>query len=119
MPSCVHKVCTLAFLCNGTTKDPVMSGQIIRRGARTWLVRVSLGRDAADTRKYHNKTIHGTKADARRYLVRVQRELDTGMFVQASPQALAAFVEEWLTIAVQPRVRARTLDDYRALLTRH
>jgi integrase len=96
-----------------------MRGQIVRRGKRTWLVRVSLGRDAAGTRKYHSKTVHGAKTAARRYLVQVQRELDTATFVQASPQPLATFVEEWFTAAVQPRVRARTLADYRALLARH
>ncbi len=31
-----------------------MAGQIIRRGERTWLVRVYLGRDGAGRRRYHN-----------------------------------------------------------------
>ena len=36
------------------------AGQLISRGSRTWLVRVSLGRDPeTGTRKYHNKTIRG------------------------------------------------------------
>jgi hypothetical protein len=34
------------------------AGQLISRGSRTWLVRISLGRDPeTGTRKYHNKTI--------------------------------------------------------------
>jgi hypothetical protein len=37
------------------------AGQLISRGPRTWLVRVSLGRDPeTGTRKYHNKTIRGS-----------------------------------------------------------
>jgi hypothetical protein len=36
------------------------AGQIVARGASTWLVRVYLGRDPqTGTRKYHNQTIHG------------------------------------------------------------
>ena len=37
------------------------AGQLISRGSRTWLVRISLGRDSeTGTRKYHNKTIRGS-----------------------------------------------------------
>jgi integrase len=91
----------------------------VRRGERAWLVRVPVGRDSTGTRKYHNKTVHGTKQDAQRYLTKVLRELDTGMFVEASQQTLSAFVEEWLRTAVQPRVSRRTGRDYRQLIQRH
>jgi integrase len=41
------------------------AGQIIARGPRTWLVRISIGRDKqSNTRKYDNKTIHGSMRDA-------------------------------------------------------
>lgn len=41
------------------------AGQLISRGPHTWLVRVSLGREAeSGTRKYHNKTIRGTFREA-------------------------------------------------------
>jgi hypothetical protein len=41
------------------------AGQIITRGASTWLVRVCLGREPQmGTRKYHNQTIHGPFRDA-------------------------------------------------------
>jgi hypothetical protein len=37
------------------------AGQLVSRGSRTWLVRVSLGRDPeTGARKYHNKTIRGS-----------------------------------------------------------
>jgi hypothetical protein len=55
------------------------AGQLISRGPRTWLVRVSLGRDPeSGSRKYHNKTIHGAFRDAQAYLVSV-RESPTGV----------------------------------------
>lgn len=41
------------------------AGQIIARGASTWLIRDYLGRDPqAGTRKYHNQTIHGRRGDS-------------------------------------------------------
>lgn len=43
-------------------------GQIIARGKNTWLVRTFAGRDGNDRRQYHSRTIHGTKAEAQRYL---------------------------------------------------
>ena len=47
-----------------------MAGQIIKRGERTWLVRVFLGRDAqTGKRQYHNQTVQGTKKGAEDKLV--------------------------------------------------
>jgi len=55
------------------------AGQIIARGPRTWLVRISIGRDGqSDTRKYHNKTIHGSMRDAQLYLSRKLQERQIG-----------------------------------------
>jgi hypothetical protein len=46
------------------------AGQIVARGASTWLVRVYLGRDPqTGTRKYHNQTIHGPFREAQRFLI--------------------------------------------------
>ena len=45
------------------------AGQLISRGSRTWLVRISLGRDPeTGTRKYHNKTVRGSFREAQTYL---------------------------------------------------
>jgi hypothetical protein len=55
-------------------------GQIIARGDRRWLIRVYLGRDhETKTRKYHNRTIHGSIRDAQAYLTRKLRERDLAM----------------------------------------
>jgi integrase len=46
------------------------AGQLISRGTKTWLVRVPLGREpVTGTRKYHNKTIHGSFREAQNYLI--------------------------------------------------
>ena len=53
------------------------AGQLIARGPRTWLVRVSLGRDReTGTRKYYNKTVRGSFREAQAYLNRKLQELD-------------------------------------------
>ena len=45
-----------------------MAGQIIKRGEKTWLVRIFKGRDAEGKRHYLNKTVKGSKKDAEKYL---------------------------------------------------
>lgn len=89
-----------------------MAGQIIRRGTATWLVRISRGRGANGTRLYHSKTVKGSRQDAERYRTKILRELDTGEFVQASKRTVGELLNEWLAVAVKPRVRRRTHDDY-------
>jgi hypothetical protein len=55
-----------------------MAGQLIPHGERTWFVRVYLGCDDADRRRYHSKAIHGNKRDAQEYLTRALRDRYTG-----------------------------------------
>ena len=96
-----------------------MAGQLVQRGERSWYVRVFLGRAANGQRKFHNKTIHGTKKDAQRYLNAVLRELDLGTFVEPSAQTLSLYLDHWLQAAARPRVSLRTADGYEALLRRY
>ena len=96
-----------------------MPGQIIKRGESTWLVRIALGRDATGVRKYHNCTIRGSKREAERYRIQKLRELDTGTFVQPSSALLRDYLSSWLDTVAAPRVRPRTLDDYRSLVDRY
>jgi len=93
-----------------------MAGQIIKRGKETYLVRVYLGLDARGKRKYHNKTIHGNKKAAEKYLNKVLRELDTGEFSEPSKEPLSAYLERWLETAVRPRVRGKTFRSYQQVV---
>lgn len=55
------------------------AGQLISRGPRTWLVRVSLGREPETrTRKYRNKTIRGSFCKAQTCLNTKLQERGTG-----------------------------------------
>jgi len=96
-----------------------MIGQIVNRGPNTWLVRVPLGRDSAGRRKYHNHTVHGTKKDAQRYLVAVQREIDLGTFVEPANTTVNAYLDDWLETVAKSRVRSQTFTDYAGHLARY
>lgn len=96
-----------------------MAGQIIKRGERTWLVRIFLGRDANGKQKFHHKTIHGTKRDADRYLVATRREMDLGVFVEPAAMPVNEYLDRWLRDAARPRVSRRTADGYAGLLERY
>jgi hypothetical protein len=61
------------------------AGQIVARGASTWLVRVYLGRDPqTGTRKYHNQTIHGPFREAQRFLNLKLQQRDKGRVSRAA-----------------------------------
>jgi integrase len=96
-----------------------MAGQIIKRGDRTWLVRIFMGRDAKGKQKFHHKTIHGTKRDADRYLTATRREMGLGVFVEPAAMPVNEYFDRWLRDAARPRVSRRTADGYAGLLERY
>jgi integrase len=93
-----------------------MAGHISPRGKDKWLVRVYLGTDAQGKRKNHNKTIHGNKKDAEKYLTKVLRERDTGTFVDPSKEYLKDYISSWLETAAKPRVRDKTFRSYKQMV---
>jgi integrase len=95
------------------------SGQVISRGENRWLVRLFIGRDTRGRRRYHNKTVHGTKKDAQHVLTKAQRDLDLGQFVEPSDRPLGSYLKDWLAGSVATRVTARTAADYASLLRLH
>jgi Phage integrase, N-terminal SAM-like domain len=96
------------------------AGQLISRGSRTWLVRVSLGRDPeTGTSKYHNKTIRGSFRDAQTYLIGRLQEREIGRLPRAAATSLNQYLDQWLTTAAKPRLRPKSYVDYEALLRLH
>lgn len=93
-----------------------MTGQIVKRGENTWYVRIFLGRDANGKRKYFNKTIHGTKKDAQKYLTAKTREKDLGVFVEPASMPLNEFLDRWLEEIAKPRIRESTYSSYESIL---
>ena len=74
-----------------------MAGQLIRRGKRTWLVRVFQGREPNGTKRYHNHTVHGTKQEALRYLSGVLHAKDLGTFVAPTRMTVNEYLDYWLS----------------------
>jgi integrase len=71
-----------------------MAGQIISRGERTWLVRVFLGRDPkTGKRAYHNKTIHGNKKAAQRYLNDALSRRDLGSLRNVAEASISELLD--------------------------
>jgi integrase len=96
-----------------------MAGQIIKRGDKTWVVRIFTGRDANGKRRYLNKTIKGTKKDAETYLSKTTTAISTGTFVEPSPLTLNDYLSKWLHTAARLRLAERTFDSYSELITRY
>ncbi len=95
-----------------------MAGQITKRGD-SWQIRIFLGRDAKGKRKYFNKTIHGIKKDAQKYLTAKLREKDLGVFVEPASMSLNIFLDKWLDEIAVLKLREQTLNGYKWLLNRY
>lgn len=84
------------------------TGQIIRRGASTWLVRIYVG-----------KLIHGGLRSAQAYLNRMLAERDLGRNIRSTRQTLGMYLDHWLNICARPRLRSKSFRDYSTLLARY
>lgn len=94
--------------------------QITKRGPGRYLVRVFLGRDAlTGKRRWHTRTIRGTKKAADRYGAKIQTQVDEGTFVESVPQTVGEFLDYWLANTAARKVKAYTLTDYRAQVERY
>lgn len=96
-----------------------MAGQIVKRGERSYTVRIFTGRDENGKRRYVNKQIRGTRKEAEKYLNAALRDKDLGIFVEPASITLNAYIKKWLEAAARPRVSRRTADGYAALLERY
>lgn len=91
-----------------------MAGQIIQRGASTFLVRVYAGLNGGK-RKYINKTVHGRRKDAQAVLNRLLLDRDMGQLTIPTKITLGEYLEKWqrgLT-SVSPRTKQGYADALR------
>ena len=97
-----------------------MTGLIIRRGDRVWLIRVFLGREGeTGKRRYLNRTVHGTKKEAQQVLTGILRDRDTGTFVEPTRITLNEYLDRWLATSASQRVHLRTFQGYCEFLDRY
>ncbi|KAA5805952.1 site-specific integrase [Thermoanaerobacterium thermosaccharolyticum] len=90
-------------------------GQIIDKGNGTYLVRVCIGVNDRGIPQYHNKTIHGKKGDAQKYLTEKLRELDTGKFIKEDKILLKDYLDKWIEIK-KPSIALKTYDSYKKVM---
>ena len=95
-----------------------MAGQLIERGERKWLMRIYLGRGPDGKRKYFNKTIHGSRKDAQKFLNEKLHEQDRGLLVVPSRRTLREYLLEWIDKG-KPGISERTRESYRWMLLQY
>jgi integrase len=84
-------------------------------GEDNWRVRIFIGRDGNEKRRYINKTIRGKKKDAQDYLNKTLTAISAGTFVEPSPMTVSAYFDKWL-VATRGRVREKTFRSYEDVL---
>ena len=89
-----------------------MAGSINKTGNNKYKVRLYIGLGSDGKRKYHSKTINGTKKDAERYLAKIVRERDLGEFVETSNERLKDYLDRWLEISAKPSIASSTFKTY-------
>lgn len=95
-------------------------GQIIPRGKDRWLDRVSFGRaEATGRRRYLNQALSGSHRKAQQFLSAQLLERAESRELVGSEMTLNLYLDRWLSLAAQPRLRAKSYADYVALLTRY
>jgi len=97
-----------------------MPGQIIGRGKGVWCVRVYLGCDpATGKRAYLNKTVHGNKKAAEKWLTATLRDRDMGGAIEPAVMPLNDYLDKWLEAVAKAKVRPKTFRGYGDVLRRY
>ncbi len=84
-----------------------------------WACRIALGRDADGKRISLNKTIHGTRTVAQRWISEQLAKKYIGAVIFKTKVQLSEYLQKWLTEIAKPRVSERTFDGYEWLLNHH
>ena len=78
------------------------SGNIRKRGAKSWRIKYEIGRDpVTGKRRTAYETVKGTKKDAQTVLAKRLTEVAEGEFVSSSPTTVADYARHWLS-AIAP-----------------
>ena len=70
-------------------------------------------------KKYKTEVVHTGKRDAEKRLTELQRQHDTGEYIEPSKETTAEFLEHWFRDYAETHVRPITLEGYRGNLDRH
>jgi len=89
-----------------------------QRGPRSWRLKVFLGRDGNDQRRYLERTVSGTRRDAEKELARLVVEVDDGRHVASAPMTFGELLNRWLALKATT-VEATTVEGYRWIVDRY
>ena len=71
-------------------------GNITRRGARSWRIKLERDSDIPGKRKVHYETIRGKRQDAERRLTQLLAQADAGTLVEPSRVTVRESIDTWL-----------------------
>src|SRR5262249_47642187 len=86
-------------------------GQVIPRGPNKWLIRIFRGYKPNGQNDYFNKTFHGTKTDAEKWLRGALARRDRGEPLEDPDITFEALFNEWLEGKKKKR-KKRTIEIY-------
>ncbi|MBA2726454.1 MAG: site-specific integrase [Actinobacteria bacterium] len=96
-----------------------MRGHLKKRAKGSWTLVVERGRDpVTGKRRQMWVTVKGSKKHAEAELARLINSVETGSEIEPANQSVAEYLERWLQ-ACEGRLKPRTLQRYRELMTRH
>ena len=87
-------------------------GQIIEKvKGKKYSVRVFIGYEG-ERRKYHNKTINGSRKEAQAYLTEKLHEKNQGLTINPAKITVSEYMDKWLNTSAKGSIREKTLLDY-------
>jgi integrase len=95
-----------------------MRGSVTKRG-KSWQARVDLGTDPVSGKRRQSSKTFRTRKEAEIELSRWLREIDTGTAIDGTRMTFGDFLDHWLDVDVQHRVRPSTISSYRAQIRAH
>lgn len=85
------------------------TGSIINRGKDTWLLQVYAGADWQGRYKRFTKTVHGSKAEAKKELARFYAEVEKGNVAASSIMTVEALVNEYIAESASRQLKRSSL----------
>jgi integrase len=103
-----------------TPKRRRAGGTIVPKGSGKWLVRLYAGTNPATGRRmYRSQLVRGTKAEAKRALLEMQRAKASRTLAGPTSETVGDYLLRWLETTKAQRVCERTLRFYRELAKRY
>jgi integrase len=97
-----------------------MSGNITRRGEKSWRIKYEIGRDpVTGKRRSQFETVRGTKKDAQALLAKRVTELAEGEFIARSAATVAEYARHWLATVAPAKTSAKTRERYEEIIEKH